>query len=399
MTAVDKSLSEFYLIGINYKKTDAEVRGQYAINNDQYLNVLQLARQHNVAEVFIVSTCNRTEIYGLHQDPDVLTKILCSETAGDINTFQALAYVKNGLDAVEHLFNVTSGLDSQVLGDYEIIGQVKTAAKLSKKHGLVGPFLERLVNTALAASKAIKTNTQLSDGTVSVSFAAVQYIKDFVADYSSKKILLIGTGKIGRNTCKNLVDYLQNKNVTLVNRTVEKAHQLATELGLKYASMDDMDRLIEESDIVITSTSSKSAIIGKQHLEGHGAKLIIDLSVPNNVDTDVRNLPYVTLMNVDELSAHKDTTLEKRKAEVPKAKAIIAEQIADFTEWLETRKYVPVLVSLKATLQQMDTSTLATTTDNNPQRIQKIINATALKLKSQNTKGCHYIAAINEFFG
>lgn len=399
MTPVDKSLSEFYLIGINYKKTDAEVRGQYAINSDQYLNVLALAKQHNVAEVFIVSTCNRTEIYGLHSDVDVLTRILCSETAGDINTFQALAYVKNGLDAVEHLFNVTSGLDSQVLGDYEIIGQVKTAAKLSKKHGLVGPFLERLVNTALAASKAIKTNTQLSDGTVSVSFAAVQYIKDFVADYSSKKILLVGTGKIGRNTCKNLVDYLQNRNVTLVNRTAEKAQHLATELGLQFASIDDMERLIKESDIIITSTSSKSAIIGKQHLEGHGSKLIIDLSVPNNVDTEVRNLPNVILMNVDELSALKDTTLEKRKAEVPKAKAIIAEQITDFTEWLETRKYVPVLVSLKATLQQMETSPLIATADNNPQRIQKIINATALKLKSQNTKGCHYIAAINEFFG
>jgi glutamyl-tRNA reductase len=395
---VDKSLSEFYLIGINYKKTDAEVRGQYAINTDQYLNVLELAKQYNVAEMFILSTCNRTEIYGLHSAANILTEILCSETTGSIDTFKKLCYVKRGPDAVEHLFNVTSGLDSQVLGDYEIIGQVKTAAKLSKKHGLVGPFLERLVNTALAASKAIKTNTQLSDGTVSVSFAAVQYIKDFVSDYSSKKILLIGTGKIGRNTCKNLVDYLGNKNIMLINRTAEKAKQLATELGLQYGAMDNMAALIKESDIIITSTSSKSAIIGKQHFEGSNVALVIDLSVPNNVDLEVKSLQNMTLMNVDELSALKDTTLEKRKAEVPKAKAIISEQIADFTEWLEMRKNVPVLVSLKATLEQMEITRLQAA-NANPQRIQKIINATALKLKSQNTKGCHYIAAINEFFG
>jgi glutamyl-tRNA reductase len=201
------------------------------------------------------------------------------------------------------------------------------------------------------------------------------------------------------------VDYLQNKNITLVNRTEEKAKQLAKELGLKYAAMEEMTNLIEESDIIITSTSSKSAIISKQHLEDSSAKLIIDLSVPNNVDTEVRSLPNVMLMNVDELSALKDTTLEKRKAEVPKAKAIISEQIADFTDWLETRKYVPVLVSLKAKLEQMGKCPLIlnapvhTPGTANPQRIQKIINATALKLKSQNTKGCHYIAAINEFFG
>ena len=182
MIPVDKSISEFWAIGINYKKTDAKVRGQYAINNDQYEQIRAQAAASNLKELFILSTCNRTEIYGLSPNADLLVDLLCSQTSGDKTTFNELAYIKNGVEAAKHLFDVSAGLDSQVLGDYEIIGQVKVAAKFSKKKGFIGPFLERLVNSALQASKSIKTNTQLSDGTVSVSFAAIQYIIDNIAN-------------------------------------------------------------------------------------------------------------------------------------------------------------------------------------------------------------------------
>ena len=156
--------------------------------------------------------------------------LLCSQTSGNIETFNQSSYIKKGADAIEHLFNVGAGLDSQILGDYEIVGQLKAAAKFSKQHNFIRLISERLVNAVLQASKLIKNNTQLSGGTVSVAFAAVQYIRNHVKNISDKNILLIGAGKIGSNTCKNLVDYLDTKNITLINRSPKKQLNLQTSL-------------------------------------------------------------------------------------------------------------------------------------------------------------------------
>ncbi|TAL48295.1 MAG: glutamyl-tRNA reductase, partial [Chitinophagaceae bacterium] len=249
-------LSKFFIAGINYKKTDAAARGKFAINKEQYRNLLLLAQQYNVNEFFVLSTCNRTEIYGFAENVLTLCRLLCTQTQGSIDDFSNMAYVKKGAEAIEHLFIVSAGLDSQILGDYEIVGQLKTAVKLSKEHKFINLFTERLVNTALQASKNIKTNTELSGGTVSVSFAAVQYIRERIADISIKKILVLGTGKIGRNTCKNLVDYLGTKNITLINRTEEKAISLAEELGLQSAPLEELPQHIAASDIILTATNS-----------------------------------------------------------------------------------------------------------------------------------------------
>jgi glutamyl-tRNA reductase len=398
---VEKSLPDFWIAGINYKKTDATIRGQYAINNDQYASILSRAENYGLKEFFILSTCNRTEIYGLTSNVDILVDLVCSETVGDKQTFQQLSYIKNGAAAVEHLFNVTAGIDSQVLGDYEILGQVKQAAKFSKSRGYVGPFMERLINSAIQSSKAIKNSTDLSGGTVSVSFAAVQYIRENVADYKHKKILLLGTGKIGRNTSKNLVDYLHNKNITLINRSIEKARVLAADTGLQYAPIEDVADYIRQADIIITSTSSPQPILAKNDLQGCGDKLIIDLAIPYNVDPSVSELENVQLLNVDELSRMKDENLKKREAELPKAEAIIETHIAEFLEWLEKRKHVPVLKALKSKLQQIDKcpfiNSLRYGMSADEHRIQKVINSTAIKLQTHDDRGCRYIEAINEF--
>src|SRR5215831_12682997 len=195
-----KDISKFYVAGINYKKTDAEARGQFAVNNDQYSSLLGQGPLTGLNEFFILSTCNRTEIYGFAEQPSQLIHLLCSETEGSEETFKQLAYIKNGIEAIEHLFNVAAGLDSQILGDYEIIGQIKQAVKFARNKQMIGSFMDRLVNAVLQSSKAIKNQTALSDGTVSVSFAAVQYIREKVTDVSNKQVLLIGVGKIGRNT-------------------------------------------------------------------------------------------------------------------------------------------------------------------------------------------------------
>lgn len=392
------------MAGISYKKTDASVRGLFTITNDQYIRILTLAQSIGIPELFILSTCNRTEIYGLAGDANALIDVLCTETSGSSMDFKALCYTKGGSDAVAHLLHVSAGLDSQLLGDYEIVGQVKAAVKIAKEAAGIGPFLERLINTALQASKAVKTGTCLSGGTVSVSFAAIQFIKDYIPNYNSKKILVIGTGKIGRNTCRNLVDYLRTKNVTLINRTEEKAKAVATELGLKYASVQTLPAEVNAADITITSTNSPSPVIYAPFFKDDKPRLIIDLSVPYDVDIAVKEVENIRLLNVDELSKMKDATLQKRQAQVPQANAILAAHVEEFISWCNMRLHVPVLVSLKTKLQQLDIAHLGgcppvmeAYNEMKEQRIQKVINTTAKKLKSQNSHGCNYIQAINEF--
>lgn len=392
------------MAGISYKKTDASVRGLFTITNDQYLRILTLAQSIGIPELFILSTCNRTEIYGLAPDANALVELLCSETTGSRSDFKKLCYAKGGSDAVAHLLHVSAGLDSQVLGDYEIVGQVKVAAKIAKEAGSIGPFIERLINTALQASKAVKTGTCLSGGTVSVSFAAIQFIKDNIADFRSKKILVVGTGKIGRNTCRNLVDYLHTKNITLINRTEEKAKAIAAESGLQSAPVHMLSAQANAADIIITSTNSPLPVIHASFFTDSKPRLIIDLSVPYDVDASVKELQYIRLLNVDELSKMKDETLQKRQAQVPQASAILAAHVEEFVSWCNMRLHVPVLVSLKTKLQQIDIShlggcqpVLITSKEIKEQKIQKVINTTAKKLRSQNSHGCNYIQAINEF--
>lgn len=383
-------ISRFQVAGINYKKTDAAVRGQYAISPEVYSLILANSASYGINELFILSTCNRTEIYAVASDASQLIELLCSYTQGDIETFKSLAYIKNGMPAIEHLFNVSAGLDSQILGDYEIIGQIKQAVKFSKEHLRIGAFTERLVNSILQSSKTIKNQTELSGGTVSVSFSAVQYIRQNVPDLANKSILLSGIGKIGRNTCKNLVDYLPVNNITLINRTDEKAYHLARELGLKSAPWSHLPEEVKKADIIIVATNAPAPTILAKDIKGHGKKVLIDLSIPYNVELEANELPGVVLVNVDELSKLKDKTLHKRKAEVPKAKKIIAEHISDFIEWHEMRKHVPVLKAVKNKLQEIHCNP-------DQERIQKVINGMAVKMRQHNQRGCHYIEAINEF--
>lgn len=403
------NVSKFFIAGINYKKTEAAVRGLFAINNKQYANILNIAPSLGLSEIFILSTCNRTEIYGFADNVSQLIHILCTQTTGTKEIFEELCYIKQGENAIQHLFEVGAGLESQILGDYEIIGQIKFSIKFARERGFVGSFLERLVNSVLQSTKVIKNQTALSGGTVSVSFAAVQYIKKNVSKIGSKNILLLGVGKIGRNTCRNLVDYLNTKKITLINRSEEKAIELATELGLHHAAIDELPAYIQSSDIILVATNSNEPTILKSYLENFGDKLIIDLSIPYNVEKEAQKLPNVTLVNVDQLSKLKDETLQKRMAEVPKAKAIIAEHKAEFLEWSNMRKNAPFIKAVKQKLHDMhncglylssyttytsDTTSLAPV---NVNAIQKVIKNMAVKMRSKNQPGCSYIEAINDF--
>ncbi|MCW3121031.1 MAG: glutamyl-tRNA reductase [Flavipsychrobacter sp.] len=398
------NIDNFWVVGINYKKSDASVRGQFAIGNEQYDRLLSLAPQYGLTDIFILSTCNRTEIYGFAANAGQLTDLICSVTAGDAATFADISYTKNGEVAMEHLYHVGAGLDSQILGDYEILGQIKKSVRHAKEHGFIGAFMERLINSVLQASKAIKTHTALSGGTVSVSFAAVQYIKEYVADIKDKKIVLVGAGKIGAITCRNLVDYLQTSNITLINRTEETAALLAKELDILSAPFAALEEELAAADIILVSTNAPEPVILKKHIDGKGRKLIIDLSVPCNVAVAAQQSSGITFVDVDMLSKIKDETLQKRKAEVPKAIAIIEVHIEELKDWYAMRKHVPVLKEVKSKLKEiqidpmlLNESVYVLPHEAHDEKIQKVLNSLANKMRQSNTVGCNYIEAINNY--
>ncbi len=398
-------LNTFFVVGINYKKSDATIRGQFSINEDQYRNILSKSSDYNVKELLILSTCNRTEIFGFTDDSKNLINLLCSETQGSLETFNKICYVKNNREAIQHFYDVAAGLDSQILGDYEIVGQIRMAAKFSKANNGMGSYMERLSNEVMASSKKIRTKTCMSGGTVSVSFAAVQYIREADPEKKKKNILLVGTGKFGCNTCKNLVDYLPSYKITLVNRTEEKAKNLAEAHKLNFRPIEDLQECIDEADIIIVATTSEKPIICDANLKKDSSKILIDLSIPANICLSVKSLPGIMHIGVDELSKIKDETLQKRSSEIPRAREIIKEHLNSFLAWSEMRKNVPVLKAVRITLQNIRIATDKYSTCTNSgefkfyseDKIQKVINEMAIKMKEGNRKGCNYIEAINEY--
>lgn len=402
--------SYFYAIGLSYKKADAKVRGRFSLDEQSKLNVLQQGRENGVESLIVTSTCNRTEIYGFAQHPFQLIKLLCDNTRGTVDEFQKVAFVYKNSDAISHMFRVGSGLDSQILGDFEIIGQLKKAAVVSKKINLLNPFLERLVNSVIQASKRIKTETEISSGATSVSFASVQYIFKTIEDITNKNILLFGTGKIGRNTCENLVKHTHNEKITLINRTKDKAEKIAGKFNLVVKDYTHLQEEISKSDILIVATGAQNPTIDKHLVQINKPLLILDLSIPKNVDENVKELKNVSLVHLDHLSQITDETLENRKTHIPLAERIIEEVKTAFNSWLETRKFAPTIKALKHKLSDFATSEIDTQrkkiSDFNEAQaeiiskniIQKITNHFAHHLKDDNIPTNESLELIKKVF-
>lgn len=345
--------SSFYTIGLNYKKADAEVRGKFSLDDASMIALLTKAKEEGIDGLLVTSTCNRTELHGFAQHPYQLIKLLCSFSKGSVEEFQEVAYVYKNKEAISHLFRVGTGLDSQILGDFEIISQLKQSFNRSKKVDIANPFLERLVNSVIQASKRIKNETEISSGATSVAFASVQYILNNVADISEKNILLFGTGKIGRNTCENLIKHTKNPHITLINRTKETADKVGGKFNLTVKDYGDLQAEIRKTDVLVVATGAQKPTVCKELIYTKNPLLILDLSVPKNVDDNVMELDNVSLVHLDQLSQMTDETLEKRKLFIPEAEAIIEDVKEDFIQWLETRKFAPVIKALKMKLKTM----------------------------------------------
>jgi len=348
----------FYSVGLSYKKADAEVRGQFSLDAIAKTRLLEQAQNEGIESLIVTSTCNRTEIYGFAEHPFQLIKLICDNSNGSVDAFQKVGFVYKNQEAINHMFRVGTGLDSQILGDFEIISQIKTSFIHSKSMKLANTFLERLVNAVIQASKKIKNETEISSGATSVSFASVQYIMKNVEDISNKNILLFGTGKIGRNTCENLVKHTKNEHITLINRTKDKAEKLAGKLNLIVKDYSELHLELQKADVVVVATGAQNPTVDKAILNLKKPLLILDLSIPKNVNENVEELEGVTLIHMDYLSQLTDETLENRKLHIPAAEAIIEEIKEEFVTWTKGRKFAPTINALKEKLNAIKVSEL-----------------------------------------
>jgi glutamyl-tRNA reductase len=336
--------------------------------------------------------------------------LLCENTQGTVEEFQKVAFVYKNKEAINHIFKVGTGLDSQILGDFEIISQLKIAFTESKALDLINSFMERLVNSVIQASKRIKNETEISSGATSVSFASVQYIFKNVQDISNKNILLFGTGKIGRNTCENLVKHTKHEQITLINRTKDKAEKLARKLNVIVKNYADLQLEIQNSDVLVVATGAQNPTVDKTILNLKKPLLILDLSIPKNVNENVQDIPGVQLIHMDHLSQMTDETLENRKLHIPAAEQIIEEIQNEFHAWTKQRKFAPTIQALKAKLNHIKESELSLQRKKMPnfdqdqaevisaRIIQKITNHFANHLKDEETVVDDSIEWISKIF-
>ena len=347
------SSHKLYNVGLSYKKADVNTRSRFSISKENQVQLLIEAKETGIKGVFVLSTCNRTEVMGLASHPFELINLLCKYSGESVEDFVKVANIFKGEEAIDHLFRTATGLESQILGDYEIVAQLKKAFKQAKKCNAMNAFMERLSNLVLQASKEVKNNTKFSSGIISVSYVATQYAQNHVVDFNKKNVLVLGLGDIGKNTCKNLLEYTSNNNIKVINRTIDRADKFRDNSRVEILPFDKMEEEVSKTDVLIVSTSAENPIVNKEHLKGNKEILILDLSIPKNVNSDVSLLPHVSLVNVDILSKETDKTLELRKKEVGKVEDILEKHKNEFADWLSHRKHIPAINALKKSLQSI----------------------------------------------
>ncbi len=401
---------KFYVIGLNYQKANVVTRSNFSLSKKKQKKLFQAAKENGIDSLVVLSTCNRTEIIGFSEHPYQLISLLCEFSKGSIDEFSKASYVYKNSEAAEHVIRIATGLESQILGDYEIISQLKQAIQFAKKHDVVNAYLERLFNIALQASKEVKNKTSLSSGITTASYAAIQYVKNNFADFSNKKILIYGLGDIGTNIAKSCVSYLQNNPITIINRTEEKALALAKVLNLTFAKHCELENKIQESDVIIVATGSSSPTVIEDYFINDKKQLIIDLSIPANVALPIKELDNKEVVDVDMLSDTTKATLENRKKQIPLVEEIIAKYKNEFYEWISFRRSTPAISSFKKSLIKIQQETIEAYKKKNQGAeiehleksssliVKKMVSKFAAHLKDNNTQAKQSIQVVREIF-
>jgi len=345
------------LVGISHRLAPVEIRERVDFQSRGIDRALAAVAARGVArEAVVLSTCNRSEIYAAVDDVDTghadLVAFLSAFHKIDPDTLAPHVHTASDLDAARHLFRVAAGLDSLVVGEPQILAQVKGAHAAATELHAVGPTLNRLFHSSFAVGKRVRTETQLGAGAVSVSYAAVALARKIFGDLKDRAVLVVGAGEIGKLTAMHLKSQGVLR-VTIVSRTMAHAARTAQIIGGSAAPWEELDTALESSDIVITATGAAAPVLSKAHVEAlmrhrrDRPLFIVDIAVPRDVEPAAGEIEQVFLYNIDDLQATVRENLARRGSEVERAEAIVVEETEKFAAWLRARGAIPTVVALR----------------------------------------------------
>lgn len=406
---------DFKAVGISYRNAPLDIREMVTLSESEGREFLfRLRETFELNEALVVSTCNRTEIYysSLKDLSTEIVSLLAIHKSIKGNILSKYFKSFSAQETIQHLFEVSLGLDSQVLGDIQISNQIKRAYQASADLEMAGPFLHRLMHTIFYANKRVVQETRLQDGNASVASVSVDLIKRFIENVVDPKIAVIGLGEIGQNVLENLKDV--EASVCLINRTKSKAEKFATSDNVEVGDFENREEIIQGCDVIVSAVSGEPEVLGNgsfgkrefQH------KLVLDLAVPRSISEKVNDIQGLTLYNVDELSQKTEKARKVRSASIPDAQQIISDSMKGFDEWREEIGVSPTIQKLKKTLDEIRKQELArhagkisdgemelleVVTKN---MIQKVIKLPVLQLKAACKRGesDNLVGVLNDLF-
>lgn len=411
--------NQFKAVSLSYKNTPVDVREMVAFDEAQSQQLLEMIEDYSdISEALIISTCNRTEVY--YSSPSdhyetIIKLIGVVKGMAEISAYKEyFSNLSEHKQAVQHLFDVSIGLEAQVVGDLQIINQIKSAYQLAADQNIIGPFLHRLLHTIFFTNKRVVQETAFRDGAASVSYAAVELINELTIAHEKPNILVLGLGEIGEDVVRNL-EHVAEKEVVICNRSIDKANALAEEFDYTVIPFENYEQAILDADVIISSVRVDTPIITKETFGAHKVlshKYLFDLSMPRSIDQHIEEVNGLLLYNIDGIQAKATEALERRLAAIPDVKAIIGEAIEEFGSWSKEMEVSPVINKLKNALEEIrqnemarylkkandaETKLLETATKN---MMNKIIKLPVLQLKAacQRGEADSLIEVLNDLF-
>ena len=400
------------LISLNYKIAPVQIRELFYLYPDQYLNIYKsLISKSKIKGLFIISTCNRTEIYFETSSSESSSKSFHSVimTLSKLKKFNdgLRPYIKkkDGVNAIsKHLFRLASGLESMIVGEYQIVDQIKSAYKVCKTNKMLSPTLERMIQKSLEASKYIRTNSEIDKGGISVSSAAIDQLGN-VSNSKNLSILCVGAGRTSKLSIKQLVSK-KFKNIFITNRTESNVTPILEKFNLKLVKFNSWKKMLNSVDIIIFSTSSKKPLLSDIDLKNIDKQrknkiVLVDLSVPRNIVIK-KTYKKVQLVDLDNLKDRVNENYNKRISEINKAELMIESFINDFTGWVNKRELRPTIISIKKEMKNLISDSSVKNNEN--KQIEEIYDKLSDKLVkkiisvSDNGKNTDALKIINKIF-
>jgi len=419
-------MSPLFVCGMNHVTAPVEAREQLALETDKVREILtDLLERGLLDEVMILSTCNRVEVYGVATDPDEARQAAWTRLGAQrglvLRDIEPMLYTKTGDEAVHHVFRVAASLDSMLLGEPQILGQVKDAFALAQAASAAGPLLHALMSQAFSVAKKVRTETEVGRHAVSVSFAAVELGRKIFGGLERKSVLLVGAGEMAELAARHLVAE-GTLPIYVANRTHSRAQELARLLGGTAVAFDELREVMAVVDIVIASTAAPEPVIRtvdvKSALHARRARplFFIDIGVPRNVETGVNDLEDAFCYDIDDLRSVVESNLRVRQREAQRAEGLVAREVLRFTTRLRDAEVVPTIVSLRdkietirraevdkalARLLHADEETRRVVEALSQSIVNKILHAPMVKLRdsSRAGHGPRWVDSISELFG